>query len=97
MTFAVNSGPYIGAAIPFHYVTFLPKDNKGAGMAVHFLKTIGQPYEGKYKVDHLKWRGKILKADVEEEEYNGYINNKITAVEAVEEAKKEDVLEEVPF
>ena len=67
----------------FHYVTFMPpKDsegvtNKGAGMSVHFLKVIGQPYEGKIKVDPFSWINSEVFAKVIVDEYEGKKNNKI--------------------
>jgi len=51
--------------IVWHNVTFLPKDNRGAGMAIHFLKTIGEPYEGKFLVNTADWIGKRFLARIE--------------------------------
>ena len=59
-----GGGPNSGREIRFHTVTFLPKESKGAGMALHFLKTIGEPFEGKFKWDERKWIGKELRAQV---------------------------------
>jgi len=67
----------------FHSVTFLPKDKPGAGMSVHFLKTIGQPWEGNISVDPSAWVGERFKAYVIEDEYNGKKSNKIKGVEPV--------------
>lgn len=40
----------------FHNVTFmLDKTKKGAGIAVHFLKTIGEPWEGDFEVEPERW------------------------------------------
>lgn len=41
-----------------NWVTFLPPDKSGAGMAIHFLKTIGEPWEGKFTVTPNNWVGK---------------------------------------
>lgn len=55
----------------WHFLTLLPFDvdgtgtaAKGAGMAIHFLKTIGEPWEGKIKVNPNNWFGRTLKAKV---------------------------------
>lgn len=38
------------------------KPKKGAGMAVKFLKTIGEPWEGKFEIDTDNWVGKRFRA-----------------------------------
>jgi hypothetical protein len=67
----------------FHSVTFMAKDKPGAGMAVHFLKTIGQPHEGKLVIDPRQWVGQAFKAYVIEDEYQGRKGNKIKGVEPI--------------
>ena len=94
--FKVMEGPYAGREIKFHLVTFIPKGSDGrpqagAGFAIHFLKCIGQPWEDDFEVNHLRWRGCRVKADVIEDTYNGKTNNKIAWVEAVTDK------EEIPF
>ena len=93
--FIVDDGPYQGRHVKFHRVTFLPPSDKGSGIAVHFLKAIGQPCEGDFTVDHTKWRGAYVKAKVVEETYNGYVNNKVAWVDPVE--VKELEKDSVPF
>jgi hypothetical protein len=78
----ITPGLHHGVRI-FHSVAFLPKDNPGAGMALHFLKTIGQSYEGKFIVDPLQWIGHTFRGYVIIDEYNGKKNNKIKQVETV--------------
>lgn len=100
--FKIADGPYKGRSIKFHRVTFLPKEHKAAGIAVHFLKTLGQPWEGVFTVDHAAWRGQLVQAKVTEEEYNGYINNKVAWVNPAEDVPATVVaeaalIEEVPF
>lgn len=95
----VVGGDHDGKTIPFHTVTFKGRDEEGkplpgAGRAIHFLKTIGEPWEGEFTVNHLTWRGKEFIGDVIEDEYNGKVNNKIKEVMPV---PADDVLEEVPF
>lgn len=60
----------------FHSVTFMPKDKDGAGMAIHWLKTINQPFEGKIAMDSQAWVGEKFDAYVIEDEYMGKKKNK---------------------
>lgn len=61
----------------FHTVTFMPKDKGGAGMAIHFLKTIGQPFEGKLDIDSQNWVGSKLQGYAITDEYKGKVKNKL--------------------
>lgn len=88
--FEVAHGDYVGKQVRFYYVTFMPKGNEGAGMAIHFLKCLGEPWEGPFEVNADNWLGKLVRANVVHEEYNGYTNNKIAAIDALK-------AEEVPF
>ncbi|SRR5258708_6260982 len=112
VTFKVHGGEHEGIVIPFHYVTFQPEGERGAGMAVHFLKCIDQPWEGKFVVNHMAWRGKKIKAKVIEDEYQGKVKNKVASVDIHDEtklpppngsgketlkSKNKPVEEEVPF
>lgn len=76
----------------FHTVSFLPKDNKGAGMAIHFLKTIGQPWEGKFSVVPKNWVGRQFKGYIVQDEYLGKTKNKIGEIKPIS-----DVKEDIPF
>lgn len=67
----------------FHSVTFMGKDKPGAGMSVHFLKTIGQPWEGKLDVDPTQWVGAKFRGYVIQDEYNGKKGNKIKGIEPI--------------
>jgi hypothetical protein len=55
-----------GREIGYHSVTFLPPDARGAGMALHFLKCIGEPYHESEELDvnEARWLGKKLYGDV---------------------------------
>lgn len=64
----INNTDYNGAKV-FHNVTFLPKDQPGAGMSSHFLKCINQIYEGDITVDPLAWIGEDFKAKIQTREY----------------------------
>jgi hypothetical protein len=74
----------------FHSVTFLSKEKPGAGMSVHFLKTINQPHEGVISVDPQAWVGEQFMAFVIEDEYMGRKNNKIKSIEPT--TKKEELI-----
>ena len=72
-----------GRRIRFHNVTFLPADRNGAGMAVHFLKCLGEPHEGKVNVNLRNWIGKKLLGTVTSEQgKNGKWYNKVASVSA---------------
>lgn len=60
----IDSLAYDGIRIPRHYVNFLPPTSKGAFMAIHFLKAIGEPWEGDFVVDAAHWIGKGMRAYV---------------------------------
>ena len=64
----INNADYNGTTV-FHNVSFLPKDKPGAGMASHFLKTIGQPFEGALEINPDDWVGEKFKAKIGEREY----------------------------
>jgi hypothetical protein len=76
----------------FHTVTFMPKDKPGAGMAIHWLKTIGQPWEGVFKVNSDAWVGADFQGYVVQDEYQGKKKNKISEIRPI--SSKND---EVPF
>lgn len=78
----VSDGEFKGERV-FHSVTFLPKDKPGAGMAIHFLKTINQPWEGKFNVDPEAWIGEKFRGYTIEDEYNGKKSNKIKGIEPI--------------
>ena len=68
-----------------HWVTFLPKSQKGAGMALHFLKCIGEPYEGVLNVEPLEWERKTFMGKVEVGEYLGKKNNKFAEISPIKD------------
>lgn len=53
----------------WHNIVFLPKEHKASGIAIHFLKTIGEPWEGKFEVDTDRWIGRRIRAKVGIESY----------------------------
>lgn len=83
----IDDEEYNGERI-FHTVTFMPKEKDGSGMAIHFLKTIGQPYEGKLKPDAQAWVGSKFMGYAITDEYKGKTKNKIGEIK---------VYDEVPF
>jgi hypothetical protein len=68
-----------------YWVTFLPKENKGAGMALHFLKCIGEPHEGKIDVDPMAWERKTFMGKVIVSEYEGKKNNKFSEISPIKD------------
>lgn len=93
--FEVDSGEYMGHQIRFHRVTFLRPEREGAGIAVHFLKVIGEPYEGSIQIDAERWLGKVVRASVDVElDYNNNPRNVIRKVGPFDPSTEE---EEVPF
>lgn len=90
----INSKEHNGSVI-WHNVTFLAKTSKGAGMAVHFLKTIGEPFEGKFVVEPNNWLLKNFTAQVRVgKDLNNKSRNEIAYILSKEEEK---TTEEVPF
>lgn len=69
-----------------HWITFLPTGSKGAGMAIHWLKSIGEPWEGKIKVDPLSWERKTFMGKVEVSEYQGKKNNKLAEISPIKDS-----------
>jgi hypothetical protein len=63
----------------------MPKDKPGAGMSVHFLKTIGQPYEGQVNIDSTQWVGSEFRGYVIQDEYQGKKGNKIKGIEPIDD------------
>lgn len=94
-----NNPDYEGERV-FHNVTFLPpkgidgKPTPGAGMSIHFLKTIGQPFEGKINPDSSQWVGAEFAGYVINDEYNGKTKNKISEIKPIESKKSKS---NIPF
>lgn len=70
-----------------YLVTMLPPDHKAAGMALHFLKTIGEPFEGEFETTTANWVGKRFNAVVKERTYNGMTQAGIVAVYPVSDGQ----------
>lgn len=86
-----TEGEFKGERV-FHSVTFLKKDAPGAGMAIHFLKSIDQPWEGKFEVTPSNWVGQEFRGYVIQDEYQGRKSNKIKGIEPIAQPKKDDSL-----
>lgn len=78
VTCEVINNPEFNGKEVFYNVSFLPKDNKGAGMSSHFLKVINQPYEGAIEVDPDKWVGEKFKGKIGPREYEKKDGTKAT-------------------
>ena len=67
--YIIAEGPSKGLPISFHTVVFFKdKLSKGAGIAIKFLKCIGEPWEGNFAWDERNWIGKKVKAMIMMEE-----------------------------
>ena len=91
VTCSVDSPNEYAGAVIFHYVTFIEKGQPGAGIALHFLKSIGEPYEESENLDVAPkmWEMKKFKAKVIQEPYSTPhgkkgVSNKIKAVDAID-------------
>jgi len=77
-----------------HWVTFMKPEEKGAGMALHFLRAIGQPHEGEFDINPMAWERKTFMGNVIIAEHQGKQNNKFKAVSPI---KQDSNSEENPF
>ena len=99
--FEIADGDFKFEKIRYHYVTFFKdRESKAAGMAIHFLKCIGEPWEGAFEVDELNWIGKMVLGHVSPEMSNygkskGKIFPKVKWVEKLDATAPGQ--EEVPF
>lgn len=94
--YKVLDGEHKGFPVKYHRVTFLPPQHKGAGIALHYLKTIGQPWEGEFTIEPSNWVENTLTAYLAAKEFNGKRNMDVKWVKPLSsEAKPVD--EEVPF
>jgi hypothetical protein len=68
VSYEIVGGPYHLQPIKYHTVVFFKdKNTKGAGMAIKFLKSIGEPHEGQFAWNEKNWIGKKLKAMIMQE------------------------------
>lgn len=92
-------GAYAGRKVRL-YVMFPPPGAKTVGQTLHFLKTIGEPYEGEFEWDEANWINKQFMATVGMEMFNGEPQNKISRVKPLPEgvaAVSAPAEEEIPF
>lgn len=90
-TLKVVGGKHNGQELKFQNITFLPKEHEYAGIALHFLKCLRVPFEGKFKVKPDEWVGRHVYFFVKHEEStktdragNPYVNNKVAGTEPVD-------------
>lgn len=80
-----DAGPYLGATV-FYNVTFMARNpdgsaKKGSGMAVQFLKVIGEPWEGEFEYDTDRWIGRSFRAKLKVSNgFDGSPRNEIAAL-----------------
>jgi len=67
--------PELADAEIWHWVVFMPKDQKGAGISVMFRKAIGVPFGGNDTVDADDWVGKKFQAYIIQESYKDKTGN----------------------
>jgi len=92
-----QTGEWLGTVF-FHNVTFIGNDEqgkprKGAGMALNFLKHIGEPWEGDFEVSPDNWVRKTFRAMLKvEKDLKGTPRNQIAYL-----IDPSVVSDEVPF
>src|SRR6185369_5527037 len=55
-----DAGEYLGRKVWYGVTIMDDKTRPGAGMAIHFLKTIDEPWEGAFEIDTDQWIGKTF-------------------------------------
>lgn len=95
VTAKILSGAPAGRTMKY-YVMFHPQGHPSVGMTLHFLKTIGEPYEGEFEWDEVNWIGKKFTGTVEWENFNGSPTSKLKKLRPLE-PYVEPPVEEVPF
>lgn len=90
-----EAGEYLGRKV-WYGVTFMDdKSRPGAGMSIHLLKCIGEPWEGDFDVDTDNWIGRRFKARLKiGKDLEGKPKNEIAFVIDENIPKNDD---EVPF
>ena len=100
VTFEVVGGDFNLEKVPYYRVIFFAdRMKKGAGIALTFLKSIGEPFEGQFKWNEKNWIGKKLKATIKHEVATqgksvGKTFAKVAWVDLIEGAQAET---DVPF
>jgi hypothetical protein len=103
VSFEIVGGDHNLEKINYHNVIFFKdKGSKGAGIALKFLKSIGEPCEGSFVWDEKNWIGKKLKGTVVQElatqgKHVGKKFPKVKWVDACEDGPGGVPAEEVPF
>lgn len=81
--YRIVGGKYDTKEIRFQNVTFLPKAHKWAGLSLHVLKQLRQPFEGAFEVDPSKWVGRYVYITLGvEDDLKGVPRNKVTNLKA---------------
>jgi len=92
-------GEYKGRKVRM-FVIFYPTGHKNIGLTLHFLKTIGEPYDGEFDWDETRWTGRMFIANIGIEIFNGEAQNNVRRIRPVEEGARSvspAQEEEVPF
>lgn len=76
-----DSPQYLGKQVRT-FITFLPPDAQGAGRPLHFLKCIGEPYQGdELDIDEKRWIGKSFYSQLRTKDVNGTPRNYCYTIE----------------
>jgi len=87
-----DAGDWLGKKV-WMGITVMDPEEKGAGIAVKFLKAIDEPHEGKFMIDSDRWVGKVFAAKlIETKDNKGRPKNEVAYL--VDESAPES---EVPF
>lgn len=95
----MNNPDLVGRRLK-HWVVFMPPEHKAAGMAIHFLKVIGQPWEGQFDITVSAWEGATFIGKIKHEPFiskktgNEVTGAKIASVDYIGEPTK---TEDIPF
>lgn len=101
--YEVVGGEYNLEKVPyFRVIFFKDRAHKGAGMALKFLKSIGEPYEGQFQWNEKNWVGKKLKGTIKHEvatmgKHAGKTFAKVAWVDSCDDVPGGIPAEEVPF
>lgn len=101
LTCEIDDKDWLGVKF-WHNISIIPRGEKGAGIAIHFLKQISEPWEGKIKINPHNWKGRIFRAHVGvEKDFKGRDRNFIVSIDSADldqsKAVQKPTDSEVPF
>jgi len=91
--FEVIDHPEYTGRLVWHNVTFVKADEKGAGMAKHFLKAMGVDFDGKIKIKTKDWENQEIDVTLKiSDPYKGKTRNEIDTINTSDEEEQEEEL-----